>query len=323
MDKRKTILIFGISSFLGSSMAQALRDKYRIIGTYFNTPVDIPGILSIKCDIHEKSTVQKIVYIFKPDITLYCVGLSRIEDCQQFPKLADALNTAGVFNVSQASERYKSKFVFLSSNFIFSGEDTLFRENDSPSPTSVYGNTMASAEFYIQKSCLNYLILRCCPLFGRSYNPNDLKWLEVVDRKAFKTEQIVCDTKVSHGFLDVWTVADVLDRAIQMNITNRLFQVSSRDITNRYEFTRRYLEKIYGNSSLIVKGDWSFPRTENQIALTNLGEELKFELDIFNVEDTFEIDLPSIDEVIESFYIRYGSKNSNKKKSSSTGISYI
>tara|TARA_B100001971_G_scaffold213155_1_gene245452 strand:- start:29958 stop:30926 length:969 start_codon:yes stop_codon:yes gene_type:complete len=321
--KRKTVLIFGISSFLGSNLAEYLKKNYRVIGTYYSTPVDIPGILSIKCDVHEKETVQKVVYLFKPDITIYAIGLSRLEDCQNHPKVADALNTAGVFNVSQASERYKSKFVFISTNFIFSGEDTLFRENDTPSPSSVYGNTMASSEFYIQKSCLNYLILRTCPLVGRSYNPNDLKWLEVVDRKAFKTEQIVCDTKVYHGFLDVWTFAEVLEKAIEMNITNRLFQISSRDICNRYDFTKKYLDKVYGGSSLATKGDWGFPRTENQIALQGLGEELKFELDLFNVEDTFDFDPPSVDEVIEKIHKKFGSKKTSKVKKSSAGISYI
>lgn len=321
--KRKTILIFGISSFIGSNLAEILKDKYRVIGTYYKTPVDMPGILSIKCDVHEKDMVQKVVYLFKPDITIYSVGLTRLEDCQYYPKLADALNTAGVFNVSQASERYKSKFVFISSNFIFSGEDTLFRENDTPSPTSVYGNTMASAEFYIQKSCLNYLILRSCPVFGRSYNPNDLKWLEVVDKKAFKADQIICDTKVYHGFLDVWTLAEILDKAIQLNITNRLFQISSSDIANRYEFTKLYTEKVFGNSSLLVKGDWGFPRTENQITLQGLGEELKFEMDTFNAEEAFDIELPTIEEVVERITSTYGIKKNSKVKKVSTGISYI
>lgn len=321
--KRKTILIFGISSFIGSNLAEILKDKYRVIGTYFKTPVDIPGILSIKCDVHDKDMVQKVVYLFKPDITIYSVGLTRLEDCQDYPKLADALNTAGVFNVSLASERYKSKFVFISSNFIFSGEDTLFRENDTPSPTSVYGNTMASAEFYIQKSCLNYLILRSCPVFGRSYNPNDLKWLEVVDKKAFKADQIICDTKVYHGFLDVWTLAEVLDKAIELNITNRLFQISSSDITNRYEFTKLYTEKVFENSTLLVKGDWKFPRTENQITLQGLGEELKFEMDTYNVEEALDIELPTIEEVVEKIASNYRIKKNSKVRKVSTGISYI
>ena len=165
--KTKTVLIFGISSFLGSNLAAELKKDYRVVGTYFNTPVDIEGILTLKCDVHNKDLVQRITFLFKPDITIYAVGLTDISACQEYPKVADALNTAGVFNVSMASERYNSKFIYFSSSYIFSGEDTLFTEADTPTPSSVYGNTVASSEFYIQKSCLNYIIFRCAPIFGR------------------------------------------------------------------------------------------------------------------------------------------------------------
>lgn len=324
MEGKKTVLIFGISSFVGSNLAALLKDDYRVIGTYFDNPVDMPGILSIKCDIHDKDLVQKVVYLFKPDVTLYCVGLRDLSSCQKHPKVADALNTAGVFNVSQASERYKSKFVYFSSCFIFSGEDTHFRENDTPMPSSVYGNTMASAEFYIQKSCLNYLILRCAPIIGRSYNPMDLTWLEAIERAEFKGEKIICDTKIYHGYVDVWTLANLLKQAIELNITNRLFQVSSRDITTRYEFAKMYLEKFDGNLSLLVKRDWSFPRTENRIALQNLGEELKFLMDIDNAEEALSIELPSVKGVIENIHSRLsGQVKSAKQANKNSGISFI
>ncbi|MEX1098948.1 MAG: sugar nucleotide-binding protein, partial [Bacteriovoracaceae bacterium] len=185
MATKKTALIFGISSFLGSNLAELLKKDYRVVGTYYSTPVDIPEVLAIKCDVHDKDVVQKVVYLFKPDVTIYAVGLSDLSACQKFPKVADALNTAGVFNVSSASERYKSKFVYFSTSFIFSGEDALFKENDTPMPSSVYGNTVASSEFFIQKSCLNYLIFRCSPIMGRSYNPYDLTWLETIERLEY------------------------------------------------------------------------------------------------------------------------------------------
>ena len=259
MEKKKTILIFGISSFLGSSLAEFLKDDYRIVGTYYNTPVDIPGLLTIRCDVHQKELVQKVTFLFKPDITLYTIGLTDLNACQEYPKVADALNTAGVFNVSQASERYNSKFIYFSSSYIFSGEDTLFRENDTPMPSSVYGNTIASSEFYIQKSCLNYIIFRCAPIFGRSYNTNDLNWFEVLERNNFLNKKISCDTKVYTGFIDVWTVGKILKLAIEENITNRLFQISSSDIMNRYDFAKLYMDIFKGNTSILSKGDWKFP----------------------------------------------------------------
>jgi len=322
MEQKKTVLIFGLSSFLGSNIAENLKDKYKVVGTYFNTPVNIPGVLSIKCDVHSKETVQKVVYLFKPDITIYTIGLTDLNGCQEFPKVADALNTAGVFNVSMASERYKSKFIYFSSSFIFSGEDITYKENDSPTPTSVYGNTIASSEFYIQKSCLNYIIFRCCPIFGRSNNTNDLKWVEAIERNEFLGQKISCDNKVYTGFIDVYTLCDILDKAIKSNITNKLLQLTSKNIMNRYEFAHHYIEEFGGNTGLLSKGDWHFPRTENQMAQHNLSDELKFKMDTYNLEKELSMTVPTIEESIKHYKQKLeGSVGA--KKMTGAGITFI
>lgn len=301
MQQKKTILIFGISSLLGSNLAQQLKGKYRIIGTYFNTQVKIKDVLSVKCDVHNKSMVQKISFIFKPDITIYAVGLSRLNDCQDFPRVADALNTAGVFNVSQSSERYGSKFIYFSNSYIFSGENILTKENDSAMPMNVYGNTAASSEFFIQKSCLNYIIFRCSPFIGRSYNYLDLSWTEVIERSNFLNQKMNCDHKVKTGFIDFETLALVVDLSIQNNITNRLFQVSSKDVMTRYDFTREYLEIFEGNKNLSMKGDWYFPRSENKVNMQSNSHDHTFHMDVSNVEETFDIKMPSIKEAIKKY----------------------
>ena len=320
--QKKTLFIVGISSFIGSNLAQRLKNKYRIIGTYFNTPVNIPGILTLRCDVHNKDLIQKLVLLFKPDVCVYAVGLTDLNACQEFPKVADALNTAGVFNVAMASERYHAKFVYFSSCYIFSGENILFKENETPTPSSVYGNTMAAAEFFIQRSCLNYIIFRSCPVMGRSYNPNDLKWVEVIERQEYLGQKISCDTNTYTGFIDIDSLINYFDMAIQKNVTNKLLQISSKDLMNRYEFTRKYLEIFGGNTGLLAKGDWGFPRTENQLALQTVTEELRFEMDLTNAESEFEESMPSIEKVIKKLRQSLtGSLRSTKQ--AKTGISFI
>lgn len=322
MNEKKTILIFGVSSFLGSNLAELLKNKYRVIGTYFNNSTQIESVLSLKCDVHNKDMVQRITSLAKPDITIYAVGLSSLQDCHNYPKVADALNTAGVFNVSAAAERYNSKFIYFSSSYIFSGEDTLYRESDTPMPSSMYGSNMASSEFYIQKSCLNYIIFRCSPIIGRSYRYNDLKWVEVLDRYNYLNKKIVCDTKVYTGFIDVWTIVDILEEAIEMNITNRLFQLSSRNVMNYYEFSKKYLEVIKGNQALLSKGDWKFPKLDNQVTRQNNNEEAYFRLDISNAQNTFKSKLPSIEECINRLDQKYsGAIEGGRSKSS--GVTFI
>ncbi|MBD64030.1 MAG: hypothetical protein CME62_02410 [Halobacteriovoraceae bacterium] len=322
MTQKKTILIFGISSFLGSNLAELLKDDYRIVGTYFNTPVQIPDVLTVKCDVHEKEMVQKITYLFQPDITVYAVGLSSLENCQEFPKVADALNTVGVFNVSAASERYHSKFVYFSSGYIASGENVAFKENDTPMPSTVYGNTIASSEFYIQKSCLNYVILRCCPIFGKSFHPMAPSFIELIDRNEFLGQKVVCDNKIHTGFIDIYSLVEIFKKIIEMNATNRLFQVSSSDVMTRYDFAKLYLESLGGNTGVLAKGDWKFPRSENALSMHALSEELYFKMDTSNIESEVQIQMKSVAGMIENYKKRLAGKI-RAKRQQSTGISYI
>ena len=319
---KKTVMIFGISSFIGSNIADKFKDKYRVIGTYFTNPVEIPGILTLKCDVHSKELVQKLVLLFKPDVCIYAVGITDLNACQEFPKVADALNTAGVFNVAMASERYHAKFLYFSSCYIFSGEDILFRENETPTPSSVYGNTMAAAEFFIQRSCLNYIIFRCAPIFGRSFNPNDLKWVEVLERNEFAGQKVICDTKVYTGYIDVCSLCEYIDLAIDMDVTNKLLQVSTTDLMNRYEFAKTYLEIFGGNTGILSKGDWDFPRTENQMALQNVGDELRFAIDVQNIEKEFNVKMPTIAESITRYKASLEGTIKAKRKAA-TGVTFI
>src|SRR5688572_27476615 len=120
---KKTVLIFGVSSFVGSNLALMLKDDYRVIGTYHKTPVEIPGITCYPCDVLKKDYVMNLTGLFKPDFTIYAIGLSSLTECKNFPKLADALNTNGAINACTASERYGSKFIFISSSYVLGGED--------------------------------------------------------------------------------------------------------------------------------------------------------------------------------------------------------
>lgn len=325
ISMKKTIVIFGISSLVGSNLAEALKHKYRIIGTYYNTKVQIDGVLCLPCDVLSRETVQMILYKFQPEFTLYCVGLSSIEDCSENMKLADALNTAGVFNVTNFSERYKSKFIYISSSYIFSGEDVLFKEGDTPLPNTDYGTTMSSAEFYIQKSCLNYLILRCCSLYGRGLNPNVRSWMELIEERLSSNQTLPCDNNVITGFLDIHFLAKVLDQCLEEDVTNRLFQVSSSDFGTRYDFALKY-SRIFGfGESLVVKSPWSFPI--NQLAARDsvvLDGKYRFMMDTSNIHLHLGIKFPTIEEAINSTFERLGgSDQKNGQSKGSTGITYI
>lgn len=324
VKRKKTILIFGISSFIGSNLAEFLKKDYRIVGTYNKNPVKIPGILTLSCDVLVKEEVQLALFSTKPDITIYAIGMSSIYDCAKSEELADALNSAGLFNVVEYCQRYKSQICYFSSNFVFSGEDKNYMEMDIPDANTVYGKTQAQAEFYIQKTSLNYLIFRTCRLYGRSYRPGFNNWFELMQKKLMDRESFVMDSFINHGFLDVYYLALIVRIAIEKQVKNRLFQVSTTDIMNYYDFSKLYCE-IFGDSGqLINNGKWIFPIASKH-AVARTGESLLYKMDISNIEGFLNIELPSVKDSLELTFKRLNGvkKTDRNSLSKDEGVTFI
>lgn len=302
---KKTVLIFGISSFVGSNLALLLKDEFRVVGTYFKSPVEIPGITSFPCDVLKKEYVASLIGLIKPDFTIYAIGLSSLTECKLNPQLSDALNSAGAVNVCTASERNNSRFIYFSSAYVLGGEDQFYKEGDIPFPNNVYGNSLSTTEFFIQRSCLNYLILRCSPLYGRGYSPKHPNWFEVVQNSLAKGQPLMADDNVVTGFLDIAILGQILKSLLHANASNRLFQVSSKDYLTRYEFARLLARTFKKDENLIQRITSAFPADANKA----LPGPYFYRMDTFNIEDFSQLSMPTIEESMRGTLKRLSGNN--------------
>ncbi len=323
-DKRKTILIIGINSFLGSNLAEFFRNDYRVVGTYHKRNQQMPGILSLPCDVLNKDEVQLVLYAFKPDIVLYCVGLTSLVDCGEMPNASDALNSAGLFNVSELAPRYGARVVYFSSHFIFSGLNKNYNEMDNADVITQYGKSQASSEFYLQKSSLNYLIFRCGKLYGRGLSPLRDSWFEKIQKNLKNNQSAIYDDFVHQGFIDVYYLGLVLKMCIDKNVANRLIHFSSQDTCTHYEFAKMYAEIFRESDGLINKGKWHIPILKGA-AVDRVDEHLYYKLDVLNVEGLLKIKMPTVRESLEFTFKRFnGSKAAPKGVvNKGEGISFI
>lgn len=324
IPRRKTILIFGISSFVGSSLAEFFSRDYRVVGTYYKNPVSIPGVMVLPCDVLAKEEVQLVLFATKPDITIYCAGMSSIIDCALDEDRADALNTSGLFNVTEYCQRYKSQIIYLSSNFVFAGENKQYLEMDIPDPVTMYGKTQASAEFYIQKTSLNYLVFRVCRLYGRGINGMKETMFEKLQRLVNERKNIEVDDYISAGFLDVFYLGMIIKLSIEKGIQNRLFQISSSDKCTYYDFVKAYAEVFGESDHNISRTRWAFPIMATAHTNAPADNKLHFKLDVSNVEGFMRVKLPTIRESLEFTFQKYkGIKRTSNKTNQGDGITFI
>lgn len=292
------MLIIGVSSFIGSNLAEHFKHDYKVIGTYYSNPVDIPGVLCLPCDVLSNDNVHNVLSSFSPDVTIYCAGVSSITECSLRESAADALNTSGLFNVAEYCHRYKSKICYISSSFVFAGEDKNYLEMDIPEASTVYGRTQAAAEFYIQKNSLDYLIFRCCRLYGKGINPYRNTWFELLQSRLHGSENIVLDDSIKLGFLDVNYIAMILRICLEKGVTNRLLQVSSNDLVTHLEFAQLYAEVFKLRSDQLARGKWFLPLLSGHSMGTTQGKR-SFHLDISNIEGYLHLQMPSVRESLE------------------------
>lgn len=323
-DKRKTILIVGVNSFVGSNLAEFFRKDYRVVGTYHKKNHPLPGILTLPCDVLDKDQVQLVLYAFKPDFVLYCVGLPSLKECADRPNSSDALNSAGLFNVAEIAPRYGARIVYFSSQYVFAGINKNYNEMDNPDVITQYGKSQASSEFYLQKSSINYLIFRCCHLYGRGLTPLRNTFFEQLQKKLKNNQGSVYDDFVHQGFLDIFYLGMILKMCIDKNVSNRLIHLSSQDIMTHYEFSKLYCEVFNESDSLLTRGKWHFPIAKGAI-LDKRDDHLHFKLDVLNVEGLLKIKMPTILESLEFTNKKFnGTKQVSKAVSNKDdGISFI
>ncbi len=323
-DKRKTILILGINSFLGSNLAEFFRKDYRVVGTYHRRNQPLPGILSLPCDVLNKDEVQLVLYAFKPDIVLYCVGLPSVKTCSEMPNASDALNSSGLFNVAELAPRYGARIIYFSSHFVFSGMNKNYNEMDNADVITHYGKSQAASEFYLQKSSLNYLIVRCSKLYGRGVSPIKNNFFEILQKNLKNNTSAIYDNFIHQGFVDVFYLGMVLKMCIDKNISNRLLHFSSQDTMTHYEFAKLYTEVFGESDGLLNKGKWHLPILKSA-TVDRVDENLHFKLDVLNVEGLLKIKMPTIRESMEFTFKRFnGVKKTTKSASDkSEGLSYI
>lgn len=303
----KTVLIFGVSSFVGSNMAEFFKDTHRVVGTYYQNPVNIDGVLTLECNVLNKDEIQKIMLIAKPDFVIYCVGISSVKDCDQSPHQADVLNNQSLYTVSEFSARHGARFIYLSNDFVFSGQKKAYNEGDNVDPATHLGKTLANAEFYLQKSSLNFLILRTSRLYGRGINFMKSSWFEKLERALFAQDTVDMDDSIKFGFIDIYYVCMVLKILMDKNVQNRLVQVSSRDQMTFFEFAQKYAGEFKLSKSLINKTRWQLPLSKSASVEDVTDRVLK--LEVINLENFLRIQMPSIGESLKFSHERFLAKS--------------
>lgn len=161
-------LIIGASGVLGSRLYNdAIKKKWNVLGTYCSH--ECGGLYYL--DVRDRKSIEKIFRFFEPEAVVLAGGVTDVDFSESRPKIAEDVNIKGTLNIVKKVKEYGSKFMYVSTDYVFDGENGPYSEEDKPNPINKYGETKLEAENIVKAMLKNYLIVRTSQLFGIGVTP--------------------------------------------------------------------------------------------------------------------------------------------------------
>ncbi|EKN09926.1 SDR family oxidoreductase [Parabacteroides johnsonii] len=208
----KKILVIGANGFAGRRILDKLSSngECEVVGCSLHPDIQ-PGEKHtfVRVDMNDYPAVEVLFDHVCPDVVINCSALSVPDYCEQHREEAYATNVAAVENLAHCCEQQGSRFIHLSTDFVFDGKsDRLYTEEDMPAPLNYYGLTKYQGEQAVARNCRNYAVARVVVVYGKALPGQHGNILQLVKNRLEAGQEI---RVVSDQYRTPTWVADIAD----------------------------------------------------------------------------------------------------------------
>jgi dTDP-4-dehydrorhamnose reductase len=116
-------------------------------------------------DITDAAAVEAYVASHAPDIILHAAAMTSNREVEADPETARKVNVDGTANLVRACDGTRIRFVYLSTDYVYKGDQGNYSETDEVEPFNLYASTKLAGEEEVRR-VPNHLIIRTS--FGAS-----------------------------------------------------------------------------------------------------------------------------------------------------------
>ncbi len=244
------LLITGASGLYGSKLAQmALAKNIEVYSS------DIQGLSVygsfVKLDISGKEQVEEAFKTIKPDVVVHAATLTDVDKCETNKELAWKVNVEGTKNIVEAAKSAGSFLIYISTDYVFSGEKGNYKETDKPDPINYYGLTKLKAEEIVQTQ-KEYFIGRPSVIYGSTPAAGKVNFALWLIETLSKGERIKIVTDQWNTPTLNTNLAEMTLEVIERRLTG-VYHTCGATRVSRLEFAEQIAEAFGLDKSLIDK----------------------------------------------------------------------
>ncbi len=235
------ILILGASGLVGGNCMRyfQIKEDIDVIGTYFSYEAKD----TVKFNTLDLSDSENFdIHTYNPDVILHCGALTWVDYCEQNPDESYQKTVQSTLNAIELAKKYNAKLVYISSDYVFDGENGPYTESDTVNPISLYGKHKLEAEQEVVKALpSSHLVLRITNVYGdEERNKNFIS--RMLDN-VLKDEPMEIKLPVDQYATPV-NAADIARSLYLLLKDNKtgIYNIASTDFVNRVQLTELILK---------------------------------------------------------------------------------
>jgi len=235
------ILLTGATGYVGKLILSELGHKWDIIGVSAHGD-EIKGI--IKCNLSDIKQVENLNQSIEPSIIIHAAGDKNLARCEENPEAAYLANVQTTINLIRQFPN--ARIIYISSDYVFSGDRGGYREDDPIGPVTTYGKTKASAELAGLTLSNNFYVLRLSALYD-----NNATFLNYLREMLIKGEQVNCFDDVFYSPTYYGEFLILLQKLVEGSELNRRIYHSCGQRISRFFFAKLFARTFGFDESLI------------------------------------------------------------------------
>jgi dTDP-4-dehydrorhamnose reductase len=258
-SNKPKILITGANGLLGQKLVEQLvqQGDFDVIATGRGAcRLSGSGFTYQTLDIENEQEVEATLADLRPEVIIHGAAMTHVDECEKHQEACYKANVLATKYLIAAAEKIQSHFIFVSTDFIFSGLDgqNPYTEDAVADPVNYYGQTKLDGEELLKRSSLKWAIARTVLVYGLANDlsrSNIILWVKA-SLEAGKQIQVVDDQVRTPTLAEDLAAGCIL--MAEQGATG-IFNISGSELLTPYDMAIETADYFGLNKELIVRTD--------------------------------------------------------------------
>ena len=246
------VLTIGASGFIGHYLLRRLRQnsEHELTNTYNSrAPHEIDQSWH-RLEITDYQRLDQIFLQARPDVVVLLAAIADVRTAERAPARATEVNVDGAAQVARLCTQHHARLIFLSSEYVFSGDRGNYREDDVPKPNTHYGRTKWQAELAVAREASQWSIVRTSVVYGWPLIGRQNLATRIIDRLK-NGETYGGDTNTYRTPIYVEHLTEGIVRLVD-SYHPGIWHIAGEDWINIHQFACAVAEAFEMDSSLVT-----------------------------------------------------------------------